>query len=55
MAFEISQEQNLKTKTKCEVLPVDVMNAYGTHFLLDTASLSLSIRRMFKIMEAMTD
>jgi hypothetical protein len=55
MALEISQEQNLKTKTKHEVFPVDVMKAYGVHVLLDTASLSPSIRKMFKIMEAMTD
>jgi hypothetical protein len=54
MAFEISQEQNLK-KSKREVLPVDVLKAYGTHVLLDTASLSPSIRKMFKIMEVLTD
>lgn len=56
MAFEISQEQNLnKSKSKSEVLPVDVMKAYGVHVLLDTASLNPSIRKMFKIMEALSD
>jgi hypothetical protein len=54
MAIEISQEQNLK-KSKREVLPADVMKAYGVHVLLDTASLSPYIRKMFKIMEALTD
>jgi hypothetical protein len=54
MAFEISQERNLK-RSKREVLPADVMKAYGVHILLDTASLSPSIRKIFKIMEALSD
>jgi hypothetical protein len=56
MAFEISQEQNLNSKKlKRQILPVDVMKAYGVHVLLDTTSLSPSMRGIFKIMEALTD
>jgi hypothetical protein len=55
MAFEISQEQNARLQVKRQVVPAEVIKAYGTHVLLDTASLNPSIRRIFRLMEALTD
>jgi hypothetical protein len=57
MAFEISHEKQLtlKRRMKKEATPADVMKAYGVHLLLDTASQNPSIRRMFRLMEALTD
>lgn len=57
MAFEIPHEQQLtlKRRMKKEVTPANVMKAYGVHLLLDTASQNPSIRRMFRLMEALAD
>jgi hypothetical protein len=55
MALEISNEQSSKAKLKRQVLPAEVMKAYGVHILLDSVSLNPSIRRMFRLMEALTD
>ncbi len=57
MAFEISHEQQLTSKRRMKKVatPADVMKAYGVHLLLDTASQNPSIRRMFRLMEALTD
>jgi hypothetical protein len=55
MALEISQENRLMSGFRREIPPIDVMKAYGLHILLDTASLNPSVRRMFRLMEALTD
>jgi hypothetical protein len=55
MALEISHEHSSKSKLKRQVLPAEVMKAYGVHILLDSVSLNSSIRRMFRLMEALTD
>ena len=55
MALEVSQENRSKFGFKREIPPVEVMKAYGLHVLLDTASLNPSVRRIFRLMEALTD
>jgi hypothetical protein len=55
MALEISNEQGPKSKLRRQVLPAEVMKAYGVHILLDSVSSNPSIRRMFRLMEALTD
>jgi hypothetical protein len=55
MAFEIPREQTLKgVKSRKEVTPTDVMKAYGVHLLMDMASENPSVRRMFRVMEALS-
>jgi hypothetical protein len=57
MAFEIPQEQTMKLKSSLrrkEVTSTDVMKAYGVHLLMDTASENPSVRRMFRVMEALS-
>jgi hypothetical protein len=55
MAFEIPKEQRLKgVKRRKEATPADVMKAYGVHLLMDLASENPSVRRMFRVMEALS-
>jgi hypothetical protein len=57
MAFEIPRERTMKlegVKRRKEVTPADVMKAYGVHLLMDLASENPSVRRMFRVMEALS-
>jgi hypothetical protein len=57
MAFEIPQEQTMKfngIQRRKEVTSADVMKAYSVHLLMDMASENPSVRRMFRVMEALS-